>query len=156
MNYPRAIDKNWYRKESELKHLQPENPKDTHNLFQRETLVKQVNLRGELDEIMGRKQPATGQFHHLQKPSTRFLTTSPSDYQREIITKVNNTIINGEELATVIPISNTMVKEKIVDSGKQYQDLIWNYEEAMKQKIPIKYTSEEARHYAVGIPHQES
>lgn len=156
MNYPRTIDKNWYKKESELKHLQPENPKETHTLFQRETLIKPVNLRGELDDIMGRKEPAPGQFHHLQKPSTRVLTTTPADYQRQMIVKTNVTSIHGEDLANVMPISNTIPKEKKVDSKKEYQDLIWNYEEAMKKKIPVDYVSEEARHYAVSFVHPES
>ena len=149
MNYPRMINKNWYKKEHEMNYLGTQVPKDTTNLFQRKDLVKPVNLRAELDSITQRQEPAPGQFNHLKKPTVRTLTAVPTEYKREVVATINKTNINGEDLANVLPISNIVPKEKKPDAAKEYHDLIWEFEEVMKRKIPVEYVSEDARHYAV-------
>ena len=150
MNYPRAIDKNWFKQTSEMKHFDQQQTKDTHNMFQKDTYVKPVLLRGELDDALGRLQPAKGQFHQLKKPSVRVLTTSPVDYQRSMIASTNKTVIDGYECSNVIPVSNTIHRQKQADPVKDYQNVIWNFAETMHRRIPLNYASEEARHFAVG------
>ena len=157
MNYPRMIQKRTFGKKPEHEVFdESKNPKETTNLFQRQDLIKPVNLRGELDAILGRKAPEPGQFEHLRKVSVRTLTTAPVDYKREMIDKVNTVVIDGEELCNVLPISNVIPKEKKPNSIKEYHDLIWNFDEVMHRKLPVEYPSEEARHQAVGPAHPES
>jgi len=137
-------------------HDESKNPKDTTNLFQRQDLVKPVNLRGELDSILSRKAPEVGQFEHLRKVSVRTLTTAPVDYKRQMIDRLSSAVIDGEDLCNVQPLSNVVPREKKPNSTKEYHDLIWNFDEVMHRKMPVDYPTEEARHHAVRLAHAES
>lgn len=149
MNYPRMINKHWYKPDNDMRHVEQKAPKETFSLFQPKELTKPVNLRGELGAAFERTDPGPGQFEHLKKPSTRTLTTAPVDYKRQMIADLKNTVINGEELGNVMPISCTVQKPKQPNAAEEYKDLIWNFEEVMKKRIPVDYASESARHYAV-------
>lgn len=151
MNYPRAIDKHWFKPDSEMKHFEVKQTKDTRTLFQKDAFVSPVLLRGQLDDALSRKQPDKGQFHQLKKPSTRVLTTTDVDYQRGMISATNNTVVDGFECSNVMPVSNTVHRSRTADPARDYQNVIWNFEDTMRKRIPVDYKSEDARHFAVSL-----
>jgi hypothetical protein len=71
MNYPRSLNKKWYKENNDLAFQNKKPAKDQNNVFQSEMKMQLPLLQGKSNNFISKPQnkDKTGQYHELKKGS---------------------------------------------------------------------------------------
>ena len=148
MNYPRSLNKQWYKKNNDLNFQNIKPVKNNNSAFQSEMKMKLPLLQGVANEVLRnghRTEYKEGQYHQLKKSSHFTLTTAQTDYKKELLQKNS---IGYEHQVNINPISEKITEHKPESYEKVFLDLIWRIGDVKKVEMVLDYKNDDIRHYA--------
>ena len=134
MNYPRSLNKKWYKENNDLAFQNKKPAKDQNSVFQSEMKMQLPLLQGQSNNFIFKpqNQGKTGQYHELKKGSDYTLTTADADYRKKLM---ESTHLGLEHLANIVPISEQITHQKVVDYEKLFLDLVWKIAEVKQVEL---------------------
>lgn len=148
MNYPRSLNKQWYKKGNDLNFQNQKPIKNNDSAFQSKVKMELPLLQGVANEVLrtqNRCEYASGQYHQQKKDSHFTLTTANLGYKKQLVTQNS---IGYDNQINIYPISEKVTEQKVVDYENLFLDLIWRIDDVKKVEMVLDYKSDDIRHYA--------